>query len=220
MKIFLAEDAALIRAGLQEVLEAAGHDVIGSVGDATALIDGVDEVAHRGELPDVVVTDVRMPPNNSDDGLRAAIELRQRHRGLPVVVLSAHASGPYARALLSDSTDGAIGYLLKERVGHVADFLSSLDVVAHGGVVVDPQVVARLNTHESGPMARLTPREREVLQLMASGLSNNQIAERLYLSQAAVGKHVANVFLKLDLPPSEENRRVRAVLTWLQYSET
>ncbi|GAB3624790.1 response regulator transcription factor [Mariniluteicoccus endophyticus] len=221
MRIFLTEDAALIRAGLQELLESAGHEVGGVATDAVELVTGVEEAARAGALPDIVVTDVRMPPNNSDDGLRAAVRLRERHPGLPVLVLSAYVSGPYARTLLDDSASGGVGYLLKERVGHVADFLSSLEVVAGGGVVVDPEVVAHLTAPRSddGPLARLTPREREVLQLMAAGLSNSQIGEKLFLSQAAVGKHVANVFAKLDLPPSEENRRVRAVLLWLRHND-
>lgn len=220
MRVFLAEDAALIRAGLQELLASAGHEVIGVAGDADELVAGVTDAAEGEGLPDVVVTDVRMPPGNADDGLRAAVQLRERYPGLPVVVLSAYVSGPYVALLLEGSGEGGVGYLLKERVGHVAEFLSSLDVVAAGGVVIDPQVVAHVTsrTPEQGPLARLTPREREVLELMASGLSNGQIRERLYLSQTGISKHVANVFHKLGLPPGEENRRVRAVLLWLRES--
>lgn len=220
MRIFLAEDAALIRAGLQEVLASAGHEVCGVATDATELVAGVADAARRDQLPDIVVTDVRMPPTGTDDGLRAAMRLRESHPGLPVLVLSAYVSGPYARTLLADTPAGGLGYLLKERVGHVADFLSSLEVVAGGGVVVDPEVVAHLTADASarGPLNRLTPREAEVLQLMAEGLSNAQICERLFLSGAAVSKHVANVFGKLDLPPGEDNRRVRAVLLWLRHA--
>lgn len=170
-----------------------------------------------------------MPPTGTDDGLRAAVDLRAAHPGLPVVVLSAYVVGPYLRDLLGsaaapDGSAGAVGYLLKERVGRVEDFLRSLDVVAAGGVVVDPEVLARLMgapartpaQADAERVARLTDREREVLALMAEGLSNAQIAGRLVLSDGAVAKHVANILAKLDLPPGEVNRRVRAVLTWLR----
>lgn len=218
MRIFLAEDAALIRAGLTEVLAAAGHEIVGTAADADALRVRIETSAQEGALPDLLITDVRMPPDGTDDGLRAAVDLRRAHPSLPVLVLSAYVSGPYVRRLLDDAGSGAgLGYLLKERVGHVADFLRSLDVVASGGVVVDPDVLAHIARDRSdGPLSALTPREREVLQLMARGLSNTQIAEELVLSSAAVSKHVANVFLKLGLPPEEDNRRVRAVLTWLR----
>lgn len=218
MRIFLAEDAALIRAGLTEVLASAGHEIVGTAADADALRTLVAAAARDGALPELLVTDVRMPPDNTDDGLRAAVDLRRAHPGLPVLVLSAYVSGPYVRRLLDDTGSGAgLGYLLKERVGHVADFLRSLDVVAGGGVVVDPEVVAHVvRDRGDGPLSQLTPREREVLALMVQGDSNTQIGERLVLSSAAVSKHVANVFLKLGLPPGEENRRVRAVLAWLR----
>lgn len=218
MRIFLAEDAALIRAGLQELLASAGHDIVGTAADADALRREVGAAIAAGDPPDLLITDVRMPPDDTDDGLRAAIDLRRAHPGLPVLVLSAYVSGPYVRQLLDGAGSGAgLGYLLKDRVGHVGDFLRSIDLVGGGGVVVDPQVVAHvMRRREDGPLSSLTPREREVLQLMAEGLANGQIGERLFLSAAAVSKHVANVFLKLGLPPGEENRRVRAVLTWLR----
>ncbi|WP_040156148.1 LuxR C-terminal-related transcriptional regulator [Mobilicoccus massiliensis] len=221
MRIFLAEDAALIRAGLVEVLASAGHEITGTAADADALRTLIGVAGRDGTLPDLLVTDVRMPPDGTDDGLRAAIDLRREHPGLPVLVLSAYVSGPYVRRLLDDAGSGAgLGYLLKERVGRVADFLRTIDMVAGGGVVVDPEVVAHaMRSGRDGPLADLTPRESEVLRLMAEGLSNTQIADRLVLSAAAVSKHVANVFLKLDLPPGEDNRRVRAVLTWLRAAE-
>lgn len=222
MRIFLAEDAALIRAGLAEVLSSAGHEIVGTAADADALRTLVGAAAREGDLPELLVTDVRMPPDNTDDGLRAAIDLRLAHPTLPVLVLSAYVSGPYVRQLLDGAGSGAgLGYLLKERIGHVADFLRSIEVVASGGVVVDPDVVAHVvRDPQTGPLATLTPREREVLQLMAEGLSNSEIGARLVLSSAAVSKHVANVFLKLDLAPGEENRRVRAVLAWLRATGT
>ncbi|MBE6482743.1 MAG: response regulator transcription factor [Actinomyces ruminicola] len=255
MRIVLADDAALLREGLAGLLTTAGYEVVAQVADADALRAEVERLAAAGALPDVVVTDVRMPPSGTDDGLRAAIDLRAAHPGLPVIVLSAYVAGPYLRELLDgpDAAAGGVGYLLKERVGRVSDFLRSLDVVAVGGVVVDPEVLSRLMHADhapqsaaagSGPtpvdrdgygsgrgaaagtttgpgarsvaLARLTPREQEVLALMAEGLSNPQVAERLVLSDGAVAKHVANIFAKLDLPPEEGNRRVRAVLTWLR----
>ena len=239
MRILLADDAVLLREGLAGLLTAAGHEVVAQVADADALRAEVARLMAEGEPPDAVVTDVRMPPTRTDDGLRAAIDLRASHPGLPVVVLSAYVAGPYLGELL-EGDDGSVGYLLKERVGRVSDFLRSLDVVVSGGVVIDPEVLAHLMTagagtahstagydeatdppagreERDGPqLGRLTPREAEVITLMAEGLSNRQITERLVLSDGAVAKHVANVFLKLDLLPGEENRRVRAVLTWLR----
>ncbi|WP_303325042.1 response regulator transcription factor [Actinomyces radicidentis] len=250
MRIVLADDVALLREGLASLLAAAGHEVLAQAADADALRAEVARLASGGDLPDVVVTDVRMPPTGTDDGLRAAVDLRAEHPGLAVVVLSAYVAGPYLRDLLDGAGEsaaagaGGVGYLLKERVGRVADFLRSLELVAAGGVVVDPEVMARLvrpasdaedrdddgvptdrrPASEPGAgdpaaarlLARLTPREEEVLALMAEGLSNAQVAERLVLSDGAVAKHVANVLAKLDLPPGEDNRRVRAVLTFLR----
>ena len=289
MRILLADDAALLREGLAGPLTTAGHEVVAQVADADALRTEVGRLAAAGELPDVVVTDVRMPPTGTDDGLRAAIDLRRTYPGLPVVVLSAYVAGPYVQDLLEEtesptsptelgapsaSSGGAVGYLLKERVGRVADFLHSLDIVVGGGVVIDPEVVSHLMkaaraagsaqditgsgagegavtmtgsvpgtapapSEPQGPVMagaaspstpsdgiataapggagldRLTRREQEVLELMAQGLSNAQIAERLVVSDGAVAKHVANIFRGLDLQPGEENRRVRAVLAWL-----
>lgn len=243
MRIVLADDATLLREGLAALLADAGHEVVAQAVDAPGLVDAVEGLASHGTLPDAVITDVRMPPGNADDGLRAAVALRAAHPGLPVVVLSAYTAGDYVRDLLAEES-GGVGYLLKERVGRVEDFMRSLQVVVGGGVVVDPEVVAGLlaRTTTAGPSAspsmntthgmndtdgsarpqgasaveRLTHREREVLALMAEGLSNSQIAARLVVSDGAVAKHVAHILAKLDLPPEEENRRVRAVLAWLR----
>lgn len=217
MRIFLAEDAALIRAGIQEVLQSAGHEIVATAADVASLRTGVDRWTSEHGLPDLLVTDVRMPPNDgTDDGLRAAIDLRARHPGLPVLILSAYVSGPYVKSLLEQPSPAGVGYLLKERVGHVDDFLRSLDTVRAGGIVVDPEVIAHaMSGRTRGPLQRLTPRERQVLSLMAQGLSNQDICQQLYLSSAATSKHIANIFQKLDLPPGQDNRRVRAVLTWI-----
>ncbi|MDO5618848.1 response regulator transcription factor [Kocuria sp.] len=222
MRIFLAEDAALIRAGIQEVLTSAGYDVIGVAADADELVEAFEQHLADATPPDLILTDVRMPPTGTDDGLRAALNIRRLRPEQPIVVLSAYVSGPYVRTLLGESGHGGgLGYLLKERVGKVSDFLSSLEVVAGGGVVIDPDVVAyTMKPVADGPVGRLSPREREVLQLMAEGLSNAQIEDRLVVSPAAVSKHVANIFTKLELPPGEDNRRVRAVLMWLRADES
>lgn len=212
MKILLAEDSALLRAGLAQVLRAVGHEVV-EVGDADELVGRAESTA-----PDLVVTDVRMPPGMGDDGLRAAQTLRERWlregRGpLPVLVLSQYVAAGYLDRLLEH---GGFGYLLKERVGDVDELIRTLEEVAGGGTVVDPEVVATLLGARRRGVERLTPREREVLGLMAEGLSNAQIARRLVLSAAAVSKHVSGVFTKLGFLPEDENRRVRAVLIWLR----
>ncbi|CAM4075351.1 MULTISPECIES: response regulator transcription factor [Tsukamurella] len=205
MRIVVAEDSVLLAEGLQRIIERAGHEVIGLLGDADAL-----RAVDTGTV-DLVVTDVRMPPGHGDDGLRAALELRSARTELPVLVLSQYVAAAYARRLLD--TGGAVGYLLKERVGRVGDFVRALDTVAAGGVVVDPEVVQKMFT--TTVLDRLTPREGEVLGLMAEGRSNAEIGAALVVSDAAVAKHVANIFAKLDLPPEEGNRRVRAILTYL-----
>lgn len=219
LRIVLAEDAALIRAGLVEVLVSAGHDVVATAKDADELTLLVERMADTNVLPDLVVSDVRMPPGNADDGLRAVMRLRQQLPGLPVVLLSAYIGGAYLRELVRDEASlGGIGYLLKERVGHVRDFLQSLDVVAGGGVVIDPEVLrsAFQRERQDLPGGRLTERECEVLELMSQGLSNTQISARLMLSSQAVSKHIAAVFQKMGMAPDEENRRVRAVLRWVR----
>ncbi|MGO1858186.1 response regulator transcription factor, partial [Ancrocorticia populi] len=215
MKLVLADDVALLRDGLAALLQGAGHSIVGTASDADELRTVVRSLMGTPDSPDVVITDIRMPPNNTNDGLVAAVDLRGKYPGLPVVVLSAYVAGPYVDQLLADS-EGGTGYLLKERVGRIEDFLHTLEVVVAGGVVVDPEVVSHLMSGSSRALARLTDRERAVLSLMAEGLSNSQIGDRLVLSRTAVSKHVANIFMKLDLPPGEENRRVRAVLTWLR----
>lgn len=220
MRLVLADDAALLRAGLVGLLERAGHQVVAEAADAPALLAVIDQLGAADQLPDLVITDVRMPPGMSDDGLRAAVEIRRRFSQLPIVVLSQYVAPAYASVLLDAAAAPdapGTGYLLKERVGRVADFMNSLDVVAGGGMVIDPEVVRSLLLSRRGDskLERLTPREREVLAMMADGSSNSQIADALVVTAAAVAKHVANVFAKLDLGPNEENRRVRAVLAYL-----
>jgi DNA-binding NarL/FixJ family response regulator len=216
MRLLVADDAALIRAGLVGLLERAGHQVVAEAADAPELLAQCRKLAAGDGLADLVIADVRMPPSMTDDGLRAAVRLREEHPGLPVLMLSQYVAPAYAATLL-EARDGGLGYLLKERVGRVADFLHSIEVVAAGGVVVDPEVVGQLlNARRGDPLlGRLTPRELEVLSLMANGESNARIADRLVVTPAAVAKHVANIFAKLDLGPSEDNRRVRAVLAYL-----
>ncbi|MBA3019867.1 response regulator transcription factor [Propionicimonas sp.] len=220
MLLALADDAALLRAGLVGLLERAGHQVVVEASDAPSLVAAVAELAAANQLPDLVLTDVRMPPGMTDDGLRAAVEIRQRYPSLPIMVLSQYVAPAYASALLDAAAlpdAPGTGYLLKERVGRVADFMNSLQVVAAGGLVIDPEVVRSLLLSRRGDskLSRLTPREHEVLSLMADGSSNTQISDALVITPAAVAKHVANVFAKLDLGPDEENRRVRAVLAYL-----
>lgn len=217
MRLLIADDATLIRAGLVGLLERAGHEVLAEAGDAPELLAQFRKLHLAGSSPDLVISDVRMPPSMTDDGLRAAVRLREEHPGLPVLMLSQYVAPAYAATLMAARAGGGLGYLLKERVGRVSDFLHSIEVVAAGGVVVDPEVVAQLlNARRADPLlGRLTPRELEVLSLMANGAANTEIAARLVVSQAAVSKHVANIFSKLDLGPSEDNRRVRAVLAYL-----
>jgi DNA-binding NarL/FixJ family response regulator len=220
MKLVLADDAALLRAGLVGLLERAGHEVVAEAVDAPSLVALITDLGRRGELPDLLITDVRMPPAMSDDGLRAAVEIRALFPNLPILVLSQYVAPAYASVLLDTAAlpdAPGTGYLLKERVGRVGDFMKSLDLVAGGGMVIDSEVVRSLLQSRRGDfrLERLTPREHEVLAMMADGSSNSQIAEALVVSSAAVAKHVANVFAKLDLGPDEENRRVRAVLAYL-----
>ncbi|WP_370366723.1 response regulator [Catenulispora sp. GP43] len=212
MRIVVADDAVLLREGLIRLLAEEGHQVVASVGDAPALVEAV--VRHR---PDVSVVDVRMPPTHTDEGLRAAITVRSLLPGAPVLVLSQYVEASYAAELLADG-HGAVGYLLKDRVSKVAEFLDALDRVAEGGTVFDPQVVAQLlaGQRRDDPLAELTSRERELLALMAEGHSNTAIAQRLVVSASTVEKHIGNVFTKLGLPPDDSvHRRVRAVLAFL-----
>ncbi|MGW2396024.1 response regulator [Kitasatospora sp. NPDC001664] len=215
LRIVLAEDAVLLRAGLTEILDRSGHRVVAAVGDARALAAAVEE--HR---PDLVLTDVRMPPDFRDEGLRAALELRSRRTELPVLVLSQYVATAYAAQLLGGAPGGGggLGYVLKDRVGEVAEFLDTLRRVADGQTVIDPEVVRVLLAHRTAarPLGRLTPREREVLALMAEGWNNQSIAARLCVTEASVVKHSGNIFMKLDLDPEEGNRRVLAVLAHLR----
>lgn len=214
LRVVLAEDSVLLREGLVGLLARFGHDPVAAVGDAEALLAAVAQ--HR---PDVVVTDVRMPPGHTDEGLRAALRLRADNPNLPVLVLSAYVATEYAAELLDSPGGAGLGYLLKDRVGEVSDFVAALDRVAAGDTVIDPAVVRALlsRRRECGPLDRLTPREREVLALMAEGRNNPSIARDLVVSEAAVAKHIGNIFAKLDLPPAEEgHRRVLAVLAYLR----
>jgi DNA-binding NarL/FixJ family response regulator len=212
LRIVLAEDAALLREGLVGILEKAGHEVVAAVGDADALLA---HVAHA--RPDVVVTDIRMPPDHGDEGLRAAARIREEQPEIAIMVLSAYVAEAYVAELMDSAPGGGIGYLLKDRVGHVREFLDSIERVAAGETVVDPQVVRQLlgRRRDDGPLASLTEREREVLALMAEGRTNGSIAEVLVVSEAAVRKHVGNIFAKLRLDPRSD-RRVSAVLAYLR----
>ena len=212
LRIVLADDAVLLREGLVRLLTDDGHQVVAAVGDGPALVEAV--LTHR---PDVAVVDVRMPPTHTDEGLRAAISVRAQLPGTPVLVLSQYVEESYAAELLADGS-GAVGYLLKDRVARVEEFLDALARVAHGATVLDPQVVSRLlaGQRRNAPLEALTPRERQLLALMAEGHSNTAIARRLALSNSAVEKHIGNVFAKLGLPPDDSrHRRVLAVLAHL-----
>jgi DNA-binding NarL/FixJ family response regulator len=209
----IADDAVLLREGLIRLLAETGHDVVAAVGDGPSLVSAVAE--HK---PDVSIVDVRMPPSHTDEGLRAAVQARASVPGTPVLVLSQYVEVSYADDLLADGR-GGIGYLLKDRVSEVGDFLDGLARVAAGGTVLDPEVVAQLfaRRRRGDPLRTLTPREREVLGLMAEGRSNTAIAKHLVVTEGAVEKHVRNIFTKLDLPPDEEqHRRVLAVLAYLK----
>ncbi|MFF2023107.1 response regulator [Streptomyces sp. NPDC058171] len=212
LRVVLAEDSVLLREGLVGLLTRFGHRTVAAVGDAAALTAAVADTD-----PDVVVTDVRMPPDFEDEGLRAAVALRRARPALPVLVLSQYVQRAYAADLL-DSGDGTgVGYLLKDRIGQVEQFLDALRAVADGGTVVDPEVVRHLLRRRRDPLQRLTPREREVLGLVAEGRSNSAIARELVVSDAAVVKHIGSILAKLDLPPAgDTHRRVLAVLAYLR----
>ncbi len=214
MRVVIGEDLALLRDGLIRLFEANGCTVGAAVEDEATLREALLTV----EL-DVAVVDVRLPPTFTDEGLRAAIDARRARPGLPIMVLSQYVEQLYARELLSGG-EGAIGYLLKDRVSDVSDFVRSVRQVAAGGTVMDPEVIAALLASRSAvdtPLARLTPRETEVLGLMAQGRSNQAIAGQLVITEKAVSKHTNNIFTKLDLWPDEDdNRRVLAVLTYLR----
>jgi DNA-binding NarL/FixJ family response regulator len=215
VRVVLAEDLYLLRDGLTHLLQAHGFEIVAAVATGPELLAALLE--HR---PDVAVVDVRLPPTQTDEGLQAALAARRQVPGLPVLVLSQHVEQLYARELLADGT-GAVGYLLKDRVFDADQFIAAVRQVAAGGTAMDPTVIAKLLTPKTtnDPLATLTDREREVLALMAEGRSNAAVAQRLYISESAVGKHTASIFTKLDLAPSDDdNRRVLAVLAYLNTS--
>jgi DNA-binding NarL/FixJ family response regulator len=210
MRIVIAEDDALLREGLALLLRAEGLDVVATAGNPDELLAAVDE--HR---PEVAIVDVRMPPAHTDEGIVAAVAARRRHPELAVLVLSAHVEQAFATDLLAGGA-ARLGYLLKERVGRVEEFLDALHRVVGGGTAIDPDVITKLFAQTRNPLDRLTPREREVLALMAEGLGNGAIRDRLHVTDGAVHKHIGSIFTKLDLPPTDRtDRRVSAVLHYL-----
>lgn len=213
LRIVIAEDDPLLREGLALLLRAEGMDVVATADTAESVLDAID--AHE---PDVAILDVRMPPTHTDEGVRAAVEARRRRPGLAVLVLSAYVEQSFATDLLTGGV-GGLGYLLKERVGRVEEFMDALGRVAGGGTAIDPEVVAQLftRTRQDTRLERLSPREREVLGLMAEGLGNSAIAGRLVVTDGAVHKHIRSIFAKLDLSPADQvDRRVAAVLHYLE----
>jgi len=213
VRVVLAEDSLLLREGLVRLFDEAGATVVAAVGDGDALVDAV--VEHR---PEIAVTDVRMPPSFTDDGLRAALECRRRVPGTAVLVLSQYIEQSYASDLLAGVGNGGVGYLLKDRISNLEELSDALHRVAGGGAVLDPEVVAGLFARRRrDPLRELTPRERDVLALMAEGRTNSAIGKRLAVSDGAVEKHISSIFAKLDLAPSGgDHRRVLAVLAWLK----
>ncbi|NRQ33718.1 response regulator transcription factor [Nonomuraea sp. NN258] len=213
MRIVIAEDAGMLREALCMLLTSRGHEVVAAVGDGDALLTAV---AEHG--PDIAVVDVRMPPSHTDEGLRAAIQIRRDHPEVGVLVFSQYIETRYATQLLAGGAHG-VGYLLKERVADIKDFLAALDQIAAGQTVLDPEVVTQIMgaSRRAETLGTLTPREREVLAMMAEGRSNNSIAAALFLSYGSVEKHVTQIFTKLGLSPSDnDHRRVLAVLHYLQ----
>jgi DNA-binding NarL/FixJ family response regulator len=212
LRVVIAEDSALIREGIARLIEESGGTVVAKVGDGDSFVAAVE--THR---PDVSVVDVRMPPSQRDEGLRASIEARHRVPGTPILVLSQYVERQYATELLADRA-GGVGYLLKDRVGDIPEFMDALRRVARGGTALDPEVVAQLMVRNAPdePLSALTPREREVLAAMAEGRTNVGIAKLLSITEGAAEKHISNIFGKLELPDSQnDHRRVLAVLTYL-----
>lgn len=213
MRVIVADDEALLRQGLAALLATTDIEVVDTVGDAEALGRSVDRLA-----PDVAVVDIRMPPTHTDEGIRAALDIRRRHPGTGVLVLSHHLDSRYAMRLI-ETREGAVGYLLKERVSDLAVLVEALHRITDGESVVDPTIVARLVSRPSSPIQRLSAREREILSLMAEGHSNARIGQRLYLSPRTVEAHIGHIFHKLDLAESDDyHRRVLAVLAYLRGS--
>lgn len=211
MQVVIAEDSVLLREGLSRLLSEAGVDVVAAAGDAEAFLRAVD-----ANEPDAVVVDIRMPPTFSDEGLRAALVVRKRWPTTGVLVLSQYVEERYAGELLAVKASGGVGYLLKDRVAEVEEFVDALERVARGGSAIDPDVVAQLLTRKADPLTMLTPRERDVLALMAEGRSNAAIAATLVIGPGAVEKHVNSIFMKLGLTPTDtDHRRVLAVLAYL-----
>jgi DNA-binding NarL/FixJ family response regulator len=215
VRVVIADDTVLLREGVARLLTEAGFDVVGQSSDADDLLLKV-----RSYSPDVAITDIRMPPTQTDEGLRAALEIRATYPDVGVLVLSQHADVGLAMKLLADNAEG-VGYMLKDRVGDPDELAEAVRRVGHGGSVIDPTIVSQLLGRRRGddPLEHLTPREREVLELMAQGRSNQGIAERLFVTERAVQKHITSIFQKLGLPPgSEDHRRVLAVLAFLRQS--
>jgi DNA-binding NarL/FixJ family response regulator len=213
MRVVIADDSVLVREGIASLLRSAGFDVVAESGDPIGLLRDVAEHA-----PDVAVVDIRMPPTHTDEGLRAAVDIRARHPGVAIVILSSHVDTGIAMRLLTENPAG-LGYLLKDRVNDIGDFAGTMRNVAAGGSALDPQVVAELlgPGRPSGPLDKLSAREQEVLALVAEGRSNKAIAERMEITQGGVQKHVTSIFAKLDLPAGDDDhRRVLAVLTYLR----
>lgn len=210
MRVLIVEDSVLLRAGLARLLEDEGFEVVGEAGNA-------DEFKAQWEntRPDLTIADVRMPPTHTDEGIRASVELRAEHPEAKIIVLSQYVEERYAKELLADG-NGGVGYLLKERIADVGEFIDAVGRVAAGGTALDPEVVAQLFARRQNPVDALTPRESEVLSLMAQGFTNAAIAEHLIVSSGAIEKHTSSIFSKLALEPSStDHRRVLAVLQWL-----
>lgn len=219
MRIGIAEDVALLREGITALLEQNGHTVLWAVADASQLRARMTDPEAEA-MPDLLTVDVRMPPENTDDGLRAAVDIRNQHPGVAIMILSQHLGNEYAKELLATAPEsaGGTGYLLKERVGRVSDFLTAIDTLGHGGVSIDSKVIAHLLDAQpaSGSLGTLTDRERAVLVLMAEGRTNEQIIGHLHLSAATVERHISTIFTKLDLGERPGNKRVLAVLEYLK----
>ncbi|WP_270260762.1 response regulator transcription factor [Kocuria marina] len=215
MRIVIAEDAVLLRAGLVRLLTDAGHEIVAETDTAEGLVRAVEE--HR---PDFALVDVRLPPTFTDEGIRAAVLIRSSHPGVAVLVLSQYVEERYASELIASRREG-LGYLLKDRVADVDQFLESVQTVGSGGTVLDPEVLTQIlvRSRRREDMELLSPREREVLALMAQGLSNASIATNLYLTESAVEKHIGSIFAKLGVTAETGNRRVLAVLKYLGYSD-